>query len=62
MGGFQRATATKSTVRSRIFEYGLPKDILSKGQKTMEGEGDTAPPPLRVKGLNTQKDGQQEKI
>jgi len=46
MGGFQRATATKSTVRSRIFEYGLPKDILSKGQKTMEGEGDTAPPPL----------------
>jgi len=37
-------TATKITVR--IFRYGLPKDILSKGpKKHWKGRGHTAPPP-----------------
>jgi len=29
----------KSFERLRIFRYGLPKDILSKGQKTRKGGG-----------------------
>ena len=36
---FIGASAIKSFVRSRIFRYGWPKDILSKGQKTREGGG-----------------------
>ena len=34
---FIGASATKSFERSRIFRYVLPKDILSKGQKTKAG-------------------------
>ena len=30
-------SATKSWEKSRIFRYGLPKDFLSKGQKTKGG-------------------------
>ena len=33
---FIRASANKSFVRSSIFRYGLPKDILGKGQKTRD--------------------------
>ena len=42
---FIGASAIKSFVRSRIFRYGLPKDILSKGQKNKGGGGRTVPPP-----------------
>ena len=40
-------SATNSCERSRIFRYGLFKDILSKGQKTtaVEGGGLQSPPP-----------------
>ena len=31
---FIGASVTKRFVRSRIFRYGVPKDILIKGQKT----------------------------
>jgi len=44
-------SATKSFARSRIFRYGLPKDILSKGQRTKEGWLCTATPLPLVKGL-----------
>ena len=44
------ASATKSCERSRIFRYGFPKDIFSKGEKTREEVGTTAPPPW-VNGL-----------
>ena len=36
---FVGASATKSFVRSRIFRYRLPRNVLNKGQKTWEGEG-----------------------
>ena len=36
---FIGASATKCFEKSRIFRYGLPKDILSKGQKTKAGGG-----------------------
>ena len=34
--------------QQQVFKYGMPKDILSKGQKTKEGGGDYTvqrPPP-----------------
>ena len=43
---FIGASATKCFESSRIFRYGLHKDIVSKGQKTKGGGGRTAPPPL----------------
>ena len=52
LGGSKRkkifiwVSATKSFDRSRIFRYGLPKDIMSKWQKkTTAGGGRTGPPP-----------------
>ena len=44
------ASATKSFSMSRIFEYGLTRDIMSKGQETKAREGglqDPNPPGLR---------------
>ena len=32
------ASATKGFERPRIFRYGLPKDIFSRGQKTKGGD------------------------
>ena len=44
---FIGASSIKSFVRARIFRYGLPTDILSKGQKTREGAMDERiEPPL----------------
>ena len=48
---FIGASATKSFAGSRIFRYGLPKDILSKVQKTKGGGRTAPPPPPWVKGL-----------
>ena len=42
--------ATKSFERASIFRYGLPKDILSKGQKTIVPPN---PMHLRVKALKS---------
>ena len=56
---FIGASAIKSFVRSRIFRYGLPKDILRKGQKN-KGGGRKAPhpPPLPwAKGINIRQEG-----
>ena len=49
-GGKIGASTTKCFERSRIFRYGLPKDILSKGQKTKAGGGGVQP--QRVKSKN----------
>ena len=44
----------KTFERSRFFRYGLPKDILSKGEKT-KGELPAPPrPQKKVNGLNRQ--------
>ena len=45
---FLGASAIKSFVRSRIFRYGLPKDISSKGQ-TKQGRGGVQSPPPKKK-------------
>ena len=36
---FIGASATKSWEKSRVFRYGLPEDILSKGQNNTGGGG-----------------------
>ena len=45
------ASAKKRCTRSRIFRYGFPQDILSKGQKARKGGAYSAPPPPCFKGL-----------
>ena len=47
---FIGAFTTKCFERSRIFKYGLPKDIMSKEQKTKAGGGVhcKAPPPPSI--------------
>ena len=49
-------SAIKSWKKSRIFSYGLPEDLLSKGQKTTGGR--TVPPPhsLKGEGLGTKRE------
>ena len=43
---FIGASAVKSFLRTRIFRYGLPRDILRKWQKKQgRGGGRTVPPP-----------------
>ena len=49
-GVFYGGTTTKSFDRSRIFRYGLPKDILSKGQNTKGVGGAYSAPPHGLKG------------
>ena len=50
---FVGASATKSFVRSIIFRYGLPNDILTKGEKKAGGGvlQRPYPPPAWTKGL-----------
>ena len=47
---FIGASATKGFARSRLFRYGLPYNISSKGQITKTGRGEQCPSPW-VKGL-----------